>query len=297
MMMSPNVVHVRLVVSVCSLFACMVGAAPAAAAVLVADAALINNSTLDGVTGDNGIARSWHTDNTLTTGELTLQNHFRYQNALVVRQPEGPDVALTSGRTAAFDIRFTVLDPTNLGYELSVETVLRGYRTVRSDNGIMGTASAGSFSGRIDLNMDDGIDTLGTQVDDLTILSQPDSSTTSVNSLVDASESLAAGTFFGTRTFGLRFTTSGSVNNVFLQNNGAGEVATRFGLDPVDSGVSGAPPFADAFYPGSDGESATAHGHFANVRVTPLGVVPEPASCILLATGLGLLFLRSLRRK
>jgi PEP-CTERM motif len=284
-------------IAACGLLLSMAAAAPASAAVSITGASTINNSAANTVTGGTGIARSWHTDNSLTTGALSLNNHFMYQNSLVVVQPDGPDFALTSPRVAAYDMTFTILDPTNSGYSVSIDTLLRGYRTARSDNGIQVSASAGAFSGRIDTNMSDATDTLGAQVSGLTLSGGGVNTTTSVNSLLQQSKSFNAGTFFGTRTFGLRFTTFGSPNNVFIQNNGAGEMATRFGLDPVNSSATGAPAFDDAFYPGVDGEPRSAHGHFVDVRVTSLSPVPEPQTYALLLAGLGLMGYAARRRK
>ncbi|MEK6642467.1 MAG: PEP-CTERM sorting domain-containing protein [Planctomycetota bacterium] len=254
-----------------------------------------NNSAANLSSGGTGIARSWQTGNTLGPvfnggGVSSFSNQFISNNAIRVEQPDGPDVALTSPRTAAYDLLFTVDDPGNLGYHLVIDVALRGYATAQSDTGGTVTASAGSFSGRIDTDMSDGTDTLGTQIGDLTLFgasSNANSTSPFVNSLIARSDTYDAGTFSGTRMFGLRFTTSGSSNNVFLQNNVGGEAATRFGALPVDSAAAGAPPFQIAGYPGADGESAADHGHFVTVTTT---TVPEPGSLSLLLVGaLGLL--------
>ncbi len=284
-------------IAACGLLLSMAAAAPASAAVSITGATTTNNSAANAVTGGTGIARSWHTDNSLTAGARSLNNHFMYQNSLVVVQPDGPNAALTSPRVAAYDMTFTILDPTNGGYSVSIDTLLRGYRTARSDNRIQASASAGAFSGRIDTDINDLTDTLVTQVSGLTLSGGGENTTTSVNSLLEQSKSFNAGTFFGTRTFGLRFTTFGSPNNVFIQNDGAGEMATRFGLDPVNSTAAGAPGFADAFYPGVDGESRSLHGHFVDVRVTSLSPVPEPQTYALLLAGLGWVGYAARRRK
>ena len=292
-----QVYHTGKILAACGVLLSVTIAAPVKAAVSVTGASATNNSAANSGTGGLGIARSWHTDNSLSTGALSLNNHFMYQNSLVVVQPDGPNAALTSGHVASYDLTFTILDATNSGYSVSVDTLLRCYRTVRSDNGIQASAFAGSFSGRIDTDMSDATDTLGTQLNGLTILGGGVNSTTAANSLFSANKSFNAGTFFGTRTFGLRFTTLGSPNNVFIQNNDVGEMATRFGLDPVNSTAAGAPGFADAFYPGVDGESRSLHGHFVDVRVTSLSPVPEPQTYALLLAGLGWVGYAARRRK
>lgn len=268
---------------------------PEAFAISITGVSMVNNSSTNESVGSAGIARSFQTADALgpVTG-LSFTNQFMYQNAIQVEQPAGPDFALVNPETAAYDLFWTVNDPANLGYEVVIDLTRRGYATARSDNNLQVNASPGTFSGRIDTDTTDANNTLVTQITGLTITgnraqadSDPsDSDPSFENVLTDASKTYNAGQFFGTRSFGLRFTTYGSVNNVYLQNSGDGEVATRFGLDPVNPTGAGVPGFADAFYPGVDGESASGHGHFVSVTVTPLTQVPEPSTLLLLGSGL-----------
>ncbi len=256
-----------------------------------------------------GIARSFQTANALDTvnnagGQSTLANHFMFNNAIHVVQPDGPNFALVQNRIAAYQLDFTIDDPTNAGYELIVDTNYRGYTTAQSHNGVQVTAVAGSMSGFIDTDTTDAVDTLvGFNPNFIPELSNAVGGTNTTSALVNvlkqSSNSYNAGTFSGTRHMALRFTTFGSNNNVFMQNFGDGEAALRFGLNPVQP--VGAPSLSLGAYPGPDGESASDHGHFVNITVRPLSqqapptntsAVPEPASVSSLLLALGMLVRR-----
>jgi hypothetical protein len=278
-------------------------------AVTISSTSVSNNSAPNQTYGGTGIARSFQTANVLGSvvnnpGGATLSNHFMFNNTLRVVQPEGPNAALTQGRLAAYQLDFTVDDPTNVGYELIVETNYRGYVSARSHNGVTATASAGHLSGYIDTDTTDALDTLGDFEANLSNFGGSISTQSSlVNGLIQKSETYNAGIFSGTRNMALLFSTFGSVNNVFLQNVGDGEATARFGFDATQA--ANAPSLAIGTYLGPDGEAASNHGHFVNITVRSLGddatppgpriAVPEPASALMMLLGGSILLSRRKR--
>jgi hypothetical protein len=219
--------------------------------------------------------------------ELTFGTRFAWQNSIRV-ESGGATVALTNPQNSSYTLNFTINDPLNFGYTVNVDTLMRGYVTAKwgSGDNLNGVAaSSGSLSGRIDTDTTDANDTLVTfsnQVSDLTLLGGSTSANlnnTFSNELIDKSDSYAAGSFSGTRSFALRFTTFGSSNNVFMQNNMTGEAGTRFGMNPVDpDGGSG---FDIAFTPGLDQTPLDQLGHFVTVTTTfneDPSVIPTPGA-------------------
>lgn len=255
-----------------------------------------NESTATTTTSGSKVDRSFQTSNVAlgpvqTIGnDVSFTSQFSWQNAIRV-QPGGATAALVSLRLTAYLLTFDVVDPLNQGYTLDVDTMLRGYVTTTWASGGTVSAASGSISGRIDTDMTDFTDTLGSQVSNLTLVGANTGATSTEpfsNELVSGSKSYSAGSFSGTRTFGLRFTTFGSNGNVFMANNSTGEAAARFGLDP-----SPLANFPSSSYLGVDGEAPELHGHFVTVSVA-FNPVPEPSSAILL--GFGALVLAMWRR-
>ena len=86
-------------------------------------------------------------------------------------------------------------------------------------------------------------------LDGHSILATANQTTAFVNNLGEGSDFHSAGSFSGTRSFALRFTTFGSGNtNVFLQNNQRGQGSVRFGLANGDARLDASgQPGGDAF--------------------------------------------------
>jgi hypothetical protein len=259
---------------------------------------LTNDSSANSATSGGSVDRSFQTSSVAlgpvqTAGnDVSFTSQFSWQNAIRV-QPGGATAALISSRLTAYLLTFDVEDPLNQGYTLDVDTMLRGYATSTWESGGTISAAPGSISGRIDTDMDDATDTLVTQISNLTVLTSGASATSTnpfANVLVSGSKSYSAGSFSGTRSFGLRFTTFGSTASVFLANNSTGEAGARFGLDP-----SPLANFPSSAYAGVDGEAAALHGHFVTVTAT-FNPVPEPSSAILFGLGVCMFILRWRRR-
>ena len=193
--------------------------------------------------------------------------------------PGGPTVALTHQRNVSYDLTFTVEDPTNIGYSLEIETLLRGYSTAQwtfggSNNAVVATGA--TFSGRIDTDTTDATDTLGIQINSLTIGTggaTANATNTFTNNLGQNTDFYSSLAFSGTREFALRFTTFGSGNtNIFLQNGQQGQGSVRFGLANADSTLNpSGQPGGDAFTPNN-------LGHFVTVNAVFNEIIPEPAT-------------------
>lgn len=282
-----------------------------AMAVTLVNGGYTNLSYPDQAIGSAGRTQSWQTANSLGsvvtgTSEYTLSNHFMFNNAQRVIQPEGANYALVQQRIGAYRIDFSISDPASVGYEVIIETNYRGYVTARSDNGIQINSVAGSMAGYIDTDLNDATDTLigpgPNMVTNMTNIVGGTSTTGPlVNVLKQSSKTYSAGTFSGSRDMAIRFSHLGSNNNVFLQNFGAGEGAVRFGLNPVQP--KDTPTLQISGYPNIDGEDASQHGHFVNIIVRPVGgivpplslAIPEPASAVLALVSVMALGLRRRR--
>lgn len=199
-------------------------------------------------------------------------------------EPNLPFTVLSFGNTVAYELSFTVADPAARGYTLDISSVLRGYVSARWDGnqglfpstvfatGTLMAAALDSGAGFVRL----------TELDTATRVAIATDATPSVHLLVERAGQHAAGSFVGTRSFTLRYSTLVDNTDAALQNLNHGEANVRFGL------AATSPRFVDAGYPGLDGEAAHLHGHFVGVSVV-YAPVPEPAVALLLAGGLAAL--------
>jgi hypothetical protein len=193
------------------------------------------------------------------------------------------DPSASFDKDVAYDIVFTVEDPTSAGYTVSFDTVLRGYLTAafESTAGPLAIVSARGTPMTATLDAGDGPETVvaldvpggdavANDVDDFE------------NVLVADEAGFDAGVFFGTKTFVLSFSPQGSQSpNVDTDVNffNIGEAAVRFGLNPTLDG------YTHSLTPGEDGEPLEDLGHVVNVTVTGF-VVPEPGTLLLVGAGL-----------
>lgn len=207
----------------------------------------------------------------------------------------GPSgLPLTHGNSVAYDIVFTVEDPTMAGYDLTFDSSIRGYVSAFWEDNVGAFPSFVFTSGTLMApRLDDGSG-FGPLLSDITTDAEVAVATPAdpqVSLLVARQGTHNAGHWIGTRTFTLRYGAQTSNTGVGLQNYNIGEGNVRFGLD------SDSPHFRYASYPGSDGEPASAHGHFvtATAQFGPAAAVPEPATFG--AIGIALLLIPFLKTK
>lgn len=215
----------------------------------------------------NGILREYSsaviaTTAPVTTGAVTeFSNHFAFFQAMRVVQPGAPNFALIYRHNVGYEMEFTVEDPLNEGYEISVDNVMRGRVTVRRDEPIGAQAGAGLLLGRLDANDGAGpIHYAGFTNSGGGVIVSGTSADAFASQLFENDKTWVAPTIYtGTRTFVMSFSSfpSGVTTNIF-QNYGGGEGAIQFGINATLPGFS---------Y-GTSADDLSTLGHLATVMVT-----------------------------
>lgn len=188
-------------------------------------------------------------------------------------------------RNSSFQLAFTVEDPSNAGFTVEIDQLLRGYSEISVTSG-RGDATGvlylvreddptdppGTLSNRTDLFISTG----GVTVD-----LDPGDPPASARELVEASDSDVLGNYTGTTDFLLDYsTTFSTTTNVFFQNNSVGSGSVNYGLGSL---------------PANDPFTQSQLGHFLTVRTT--FNIPEPSSWLLLSVvSLGAVARRNRRR-
>ncbi len=291
-----------------SLFGLILTLGPATVgAVFIDSISLVNNSdveeatTLTNFLGDELGTAEFHTASKSGTVQsngsgVTYTSQFQWYNGLEVSSGFNAE---THSRNIAYDLFFTVTDDQNVGYSLSIDSLMQGYTTAfwssQNTYELFGAQAVGStVAGRIDTDLNDGVDTLGVglvpnyQVNDLTMIQVGASKATSSlpfdHDLGVLNKTYLAGSFTGTRNFALGFTMGSLGTYVFLDNYGLGQASINFGLSNTLSNLdlTGQPQSGDI--------DNSELGHFVTINVTPAettsGSVPEPATLTLLALGI-----------
>jgi hypothetical protein len=218
-----------------------------------------------------------------TGNTSSFTNRFAWMSAHRVL-PGGFGASPFFGNTVAYDLVFTIEDPTSQGYVLSFESLFRGYVTSEWDFAIdPGPVVAAGTPMAAQLDSGSGFSGFIPELATTFGTATATFNDTFENVLVSNAGSYQAGTFFGTQTFQLRFTSLIPNTQAAIAPFNGGEADVRFGLDPTLAG------FANAVYPGIDGETPDLHGHFVTVNATFLtAAVPEPDARALMGLGLAL---------
>ncbi len=201
---------------------------------------------------------------------LSVQTRYAW---LVAADRENPGSQITQSATAAYQITFTVSNPTGATYQIDIDTLRLGSLSWVDDTTGNSTLTLGAMTATVDgsPNATLGLPSVGPTANSAT-------TTTAINqdgttySIVSSALS---------QSFTLAFTWAGSSAT---SNND--EAAIRMGIAGSLTNVT-----ADD-YPGSP----SGDGHFVNVSATIISAtVPEPGPGALL--GLGLVALALLRRR
>ena len=266
----------------------IVGLAQPAIAISISGVGFINNSPGNQVIAAAARTREFGTANigtssvTTNATSSTFSNHFSWMMGHRV-DPGGGNFALIYQKPMAYELSFTVNDPTNHGYVLDIDHNIRGYVTISREAAITASGSEGVMVG----SLDDGsgfANQAGLSVFGGGLTVSGSDPTAFQNQLVSHANSFTSGAYSGTRNFTVRFSTGPSpIASTIFQNFGRGEADIRFGLPPTQASL------IHAGYPGLDNEPASNLGHFVTMKATfdPIAaaVVPEPSSFILLASG------------
>lgn len=264
-----------------------------AQAASVLNLSLTNNSSVDSQTQNTGFAREFATEHSfglpVVSGDtITFTSRMATYNGHYV-DDGGPTVALVHKRNVVYDLSFTVDDPLNRGYTITVDSGMRGFAEAIWEMGGSNVVATGlTVSGRIDTDTNDDNDTLTNQIGELTLFSNSataNSTTPNLRVATDTSKQLVLDEIVGTRDMAMRFTSVVTpTTNVFLQNNHQGQGSVQFGLNNTlnELDPSGQPVIGDAYAPEN-------LGHFVTVTVD-YNPIPEPSiSAIWLAMFVALL--------
>jgi len=221
--------------------------------------------------------REFETESFLSpVSTLGLTRSFSHRLAAFNKLVATGTVAQTNKRSVAYQLDFTVEDPANVGFELSLESIIRGVSTVTQTFSANESLTAVATGLTFDMRIDDSTDA----PDTFKLLPAPlfgqGSGSVSVtgigsDSIFDESIAQASlGNFVGTTSFNLRITSATTpTTNVIFQNNHRGEGEVIYGLGTLPSQY--------------EHLNLDDLGHLTTVSVT---FVPEPSTATFFALGM-----------
>jgi len=251
---------------------------PTTTAITISDISTVNFSNPDHVqdTGNN-LYKEFTTNLGITSAtndgsNATINGHLAWFQGMRVDQPEGPNFALIYRHNIGYEITFTVNDPIEEGYKITIDQQMKGFITVSREEAVDASASAGLLLGRVDEHQGDGpIHYAGFSISGggLGINSENTDALQTIE--IDESETKNLTTqYIGTHTFTISFSSfpSPALVNIF-QNYGGGEGIIQFG---VASNLN-------AFIYGNSTEEKlidlASLGLFSQIHITSLGLT-EP---------------------
>lgn len=231
---------------------------------------------------------------TISGNEASFSNHFGWMQAMKVDQPEGPNFALLYRHNIGYQMEFTVEDPLNQGYTISVDDTIRGYVTVDMTENIRVDSGSGLMLGKLDVNDGNGaVHYAGFAVSGGGATLVGGETPTTKTNFIEKSKSYTFKElgndriFYGTNTYVIHFSSfpSPALLNLF-QNFGGGEGAIQFGVLPTFANAAcndfgrhcvNEPSQSDFdFAYDTFNHDLSELGHFVTVRVTSLGQTNQP---------------------
>jgi hypothetical protein len=304
-------------------FVACLSPAPSFAAAITGIGITNTSDALELVANGNNLVREFRTATgpigavTQTGSTLEFTSQFQWMQAFRIdpdtETSQSPNFALIMPRHVSYELEFTIEDPTGAGYSLDIGSMARGVvvAALHPTEPLDGSAgptnapqvltSGSAFNGRLDTGSGFGGVEPGLHTSGGAVLANEANPFVSV--LADSVSSLSAGTFFGTQTFRIEYSTRPSPNTSTAFNNftrGESDILYGLATQHASGGDPTRPDFEYAGYPGPGGETASGLGHFVTVSVTfndAPAAVPAPSAAAGFILGFGLLALAARRRR
>lgn len=266
------------------LLACIVVGQVNAANVTISNISTNNLGSPDEIAATgNYVVRELRSDivdtTTVTTEglESTFSTHFQWFMGHKVIQPEAPNFGLIYLRKVGYEIKFTVNDPDDVGYNIDVNHIIRGIASTFNSESNYSQISAGLLLGRID----DGSKVVlrtGLHVYGGGVGNNGDTEGEYKEKVISYESSFTSQVYYGTRNFIISFSSRPSPggSSVF-QNYGGGENILKFGLAPSHDSEDdpSKPNFSYADDSETEDDVSSEMGHKVNITVTALEYAVE----------------------
>ena len=204
--------------------------------------------------------------------ESTFSTHFQWFMGHKVIQPEAPNFGLIYLRKVGYEIKFTVNDPDNVGYNIDVNHIIRGIASTFNSESNYSQISAGLLLGRID----DGSKVVlrtGLHVYGGGVGNNGDTVGEYKEEVISHESSFTSQAYYGTKYFTISFSSRPSPGGTSVfQNDGGGENILKFGLAPLhnSNGDLSRPNFFYADDSETEDDVSSDMGHKVNIKVTAL---------------------------